>query len=89
MLINLAFQFVENQNKIKLLKSDYKILSTNCYGDLKECVYKLSKKTTDKQLSDLELAKEAINSISPGETGLPDNILQKLVGLGSQNEKKI
>ncbi len=94
MLINLAFQFVESQNSgIEINKTKFEILTTTDYfGDLNEHISKLTNKKykkNDVSMSDLDLAKEALDD---EDSKIPANILTKLTTCGlsySASENKI
>jgi hypothetical protein len=91
LLISLAFNYVEDQNKtIVIDKSNYEILANvNCKGDVNKCIEKLTSRSgaapdINPNMSDLEMAKEALNAFdsSKGDSSkLPDSILNKLIGM--------
>lgn len=81
LLINLAFNYIEDQNTDSLInKSEYQVLKNIDFkGDVSKWIKKLtSDKQTGKdpgQMSDLELAREAIGS------NLPDSIINKVMNI--------
>ena len=83
LLIKLAFKYIENQNKVNVEENEYKIVeSTNCYGDVKDCVFKLTKNGKNaNEMSDLELAKEALGSMESNQVNLPDSVIKKIANL--------
>ena len=79
MLINLAYMYTEDQNEeIKVDKNKIEILQNSLYyGNLDYQISKLTNKKYKSTMSDLEIAKEALGP----DSGIPDNILNKLSGL--------
>ena len=101
MLINLAFIYLEDQNKhTKIKRSNFEILKNmNNKGDLQKCIQEITSKNDDSDgtnlngMSDLELAKAALESTTG--SNLPDNVLNKLININlvnpnskSKNNKK-
>ncbi len=82
MLINLAFQYTEEQNtEIKIDINSYEILkSTVLYGNLDDQISKLTKRNYKGGMSDLDLAKEALKGT---ESNIPETILSKLGTIGN------
>ncbi len=87
MLINLAFQYTEEQNpEIKIDTRSFGILKTTLvYGNLDEHISKLTNRNYKSNMSDLDIAKEALKGT---ETNIPESILSKLGTLGSLSEDK-
>ena len=84
MLINLGFQFIENQNdSIKINKNKFTILNDQTHnGDLKQCINKL----TNKEQSEMSAA-NLINSLSEEDRkNIPDTIIKKLIGMNLDEE---
>jgi hypothetical protein len=90
LLVQLAFNYIEDQNKAIAIDraSHYEILqNVTCKGDVNKCIEKLSLKMggngagvgSGPSMSDLEMAKEALGSVTGSQ--LPDNILNKLMGM--------
>lgn len=77
-LIGLAFQYCEQENpSVKLDITTFDILKdTLLYGNLEHHISRLTKKSY-KNMSDLEIAKEALGEDSP----IPDSILNKIGNL--------
>ena len=96
MLVKLAFQYVESQNKCEINQYRYEIVTDfTCFGELNDCIHNLSRtKNAEQNASKLELAKEALDSIESNKNNLPDSILSKIANLNMNNsnlheEKKI
>lgn len=84
MLINLGFQFIENQNdSVKINKNKFTILKDQTHnGDLKQCINKL----TNKEQSEMSAA-NLINSLSEEDRkNIPDTIIKKLIGMNLEEE---
>jgi hypothetical protein len=97
MLIELAFKYIEEQNKVDLNHNGF-IIIEECYGDEKECILNLNN-NKDINQNEIEMAKEALNAIklksneNDQETlnKLSDNILKDLK-IGDSNinvDKKV
>lgn len=78
-LIGLAFQYCEQENpNVKLDTTTFDILKdTLLYGNLEHHISRLTKKNYKKNMSDLEIAKEALGEDTP----IPDSILNKIGNL--------
>jgi hypothetical protein len=87
MLIDLALNFIQDQNKDLEYseKSKYEILNKIDFkGDLEATIQKLTSKTKSNksQMNDLKLAKDWLSSIdSKSNENLPDGVLNKLINL--------
>ncbi len=94
LLINLAFNYIEDQNKSILIdKTNHEILeNVTCKGDVNKCIEKLTSKSSEASvkpnMSDLDMAKEALNSLNSNSDGskLPDSVLNKLIGMDLNRE---
>ena len=94
MLVKLAFQYVESQTKCEINQQKYEIVQDfDCFGDLNECISNLTNVKTEKSnISKLDLAKEALDSIESNKNNLPESILSKIANLNIKNppsEEKI
>jgi len=95
MLVKLAFQYVESQNKVELNYNKNEILqNVSHYGELDECIFNLSqtksKQATSKlEANKLDLAKEALESINSNKSSLPDSILNKIANLNVEDKRDI
>ena len=93
MLIKLAFQYIESQNKVEVNYYKYEVLqSVSYYGDLNECILNLSKiknkgEESSNKASKLDMAKEALSSINSNKNNLPDSILSKIANLNMEDKK--
>ena len=84
MLIELAFKYIEEQNKVDVNHNGF-IIIEECYGDQKECILNLNN-NKDISQNEMDMAKEALNSIKLTSndidqetmTKLSDNILKDL-----------
>lgn len=83
MLIRLGFQFVESQNNVKVLADKFKILAETHFGDLKECIAKLTKKESMSGggLPDIVLPNEEELK------NIPENLLNKLANMNVSKER--
>ena len=80
MLINLGFQFVESQNKVKIQTSKFKILDETHFGDLKECIAKLTKKeASENKMPEIMLPNDDLKNI-------PQSVLNKLANINVKQE---
>lgn len=87
MLINLSIKFVQNQNKCKIDEKNFTVLNSNCYGDVNRNMTNLTQKQSEKVKSDMELAKEALNSMGLDDKNLPDKLLGELACIGTEVQK--
>ena len=88
MLINLAFEYVESLNQVKINKSKFELLEdSKYYGDLGEHILLLTNKKLSEQtdqISELEMARAALGD----QKHIPDTILNKLNNLTIRNDTK-
>ena len=89
MLVKLAFQYIESQNKVEVNYYKYEIMqSASLFGDLNECIFNLSKiKSSGNEVNKLDMAKEALNSINSNKNDLPDSILNKIANLNEDDKR--
>ena len=80
MLINLGFQFIESQNKVKIQTNKFKILEETHFGDLKECIEKLTKKvSSENKMHEIMLPNDELKNI-------PQSVLNKLANMNVKSE---
>ncbi|RNA24184.1 PIH1 domain-containing 2, partial [Brachionus plicatilis] len=82
MLIDLSIKFIQNQNKCRIDETNFSVLNSNFYGDLAQNLVNLTQKQSEKLKSDLDIAKEALDSMGLKNSNLPDNLLNELAGIG-------
>ena len=93
MLIKLAFQYVESQNKVELNYYKYVVEKNFAhFGDLDECISDLTKTSNNRETpnsSKIDMAKEALNSIESNKNSLPDSILSQIANLNMESNEKV
>lgn len=79
-ILNLAFDYIEGQNQVEIDRDDIEVLEAKYFGDLDEILRSLTvgskTKSKETEIGQLE------------ESDLPENLLNKLASLGSNETGK-
>ena len=80
MLIDLGFKFVENQCKVDINTNKFEVIKDDCYGNLNECIAKLTKREDSGATASSEPTLEDIKK------DIPDSIFNKLANMNFKTE---
>lgn len=87
MLINLGFQFVENQNECKITTNRFEIIESEHFGDINKCLAKLTNKIVSTDAHDT-----IIKFKDKDKTDIPESLYGKIASINlksqTQNDNK-